>query len=449
METAEQTSDRELALGAVIRFFLPLALTSALMMTSHSIIAGGIARTVLPIASMAAYSVGSNLAFMAEAPMVMVRQMTLALVRDRRSFRTVAAAAATCLGLVFLVVLAIGYLPLGQYVFGRLLKVPPELYPATLAVFRVTMFVPFASGLRSLYQATLIMRRRTFIVTQGMFARITVMALLVYCFTRFDWVQGGMVGAIVILTGMSTEAIYNALRGLGHVDRLADDNAGEREAPLDYAGTLRFFYPLVLAALLYSLAKPVINAGLARTYDPVTALAAFSIASSLGFIIIAPSANVHQVTMVFLREPNGYRTVRSFVRGFGLCGSACLLLLSCTPAGRWILLHLIGADPAVIAPTLAVIRVFSLLPVLMSLSDFFAGILLLQQRTRIIGFGKAVNIAAVLGTVTVLSRLAPGLGSVIGGIAQVAGVAAETGLLYLFYRQTLPEGLSGRNNIAV
>ncbi|MGI5840256.1 MAG: hypothetical protein ACOX8W_11425 [bacterium] len=443
LTTVGKAAGRELTLATVVKFFLPLALTSALMMTSHSIIAGGIARTVQPIASMAAYAVGSTVAFMGEAPLVMVRQMTLALVHDRHSFRTVAAVAGTCLGIVLGVLLLIGYTPLSRTVFGRLLSLPPELYGEALAVFRVTMFAPAASGLRSLYQATLIKRRQTFLVTQAMFARITVMAALVYCFTRFGWVKGGMVGAIVILSGMSTEAVFNALRGFRHVSRLAEDKADGEGTQLDYTGTAQFFYPLVLAALLFSLAKPMINAGLARTHDSVAALAAFSVATALGFIIIAPAMNVHQVTMVFWREPNGPQAVRAFVRGFGLFGFAALLLLSCPPVGPWILRNLIGVDPAITAPTLAVVRVFSLIPPLQSLSEFYAGLLLLRQETRIISFGKAVNTVAVLLVVAGLTRLTPELGSLVGGVAQVSGFAAETVLLYFFYRQAVMSGPDG------
>ncbi len=447
MAVATESRDRAVPLREILFFFLPLMLTSMLMMTSHSIVTGGIARTIAPVASMAAYSVGSNIAFMGEGPSVMMRQMTLALIRGRKSFATAVRVGVVTLGLVLLVGFAIGYTALGRVVFTRLLGVPEELMLATLTVYRVTMFVAASSALRSFFQGTLILRRRTFLVTQAMIARISVMAVLVYCFNHYHWVQGSLVGAITILAGMSTEAIYNAVRGFRHVARLEDDFPGQDRAA-DFGQVVRFFYPLVLAALAASLARPVINAGLARTADPVVALAAFSVATSVGFIIVSPTQNVHQVVLVFLRGKESYAAVRRFVLGFGLCGFAALGLVAVTPFGAWLLRQVVGVDPSVVAPTLQSMRVFSLLPLVMSLGEFYTGLLLLRQQTRLISAAKAANLAVVVAVVLLLPRVFPAAGSSSGAIAMVSGTGAEAIMVYLASRRLvvasdLPAGGAG------
>jgi len=78
------------SLNELLRFFMPLAVTWMLMMFTHTIISGGLSRTVNPTVSTAAYAVALSLAAIAEAPLVMTRQVTLAFVQSEQTFKVVA-----------------------------------------------------------------------------------------------------------------------------------------------------------------------------------------------------------------------------------------------------------------------------------------------------------------------------------------------------------------------
>ena len=58
-------------------------------MVSHSLISAGLARTVNPVASLAAYSVALAAEDLFESPIIQTRQMTLALLKGSRSFRVI------------------------------------------------------------------------------------------------------------------------------------------------------------------------------------------------------------------------------------------------------------------------------------------------------------------------------------------------------------------------
>ena len=175
-----QTEDK-VSLSELLRFFMPLAVTSMLMMGTHTIISGGLSRTINPTVSTAAYAVALSLAAIAEAPITMIRQVALAFVQSRDSFRAVGRVLVATLTFFMLTVLAIGYFaPLGRLVFQGVLGVSEELLQATLKAFRITMFLPLASGLRCIYQGVIMVRRRTTYISTGMFVRVSFMIFLIF-----------------------------------------------------------------------------------------------------------------------------------------------------------------------------------------------------------------------------------------------------------------------------
>ena len=116
--------ENKVNLSELLRFFLPLAVTWMLMMFTHTIISGGLSRTLNPTVSTAAYAVALSLAAIAEAPLTMIRQVSLAFVVSRQSFKVVGQVLMATLFFFMFTVLAIGYIaPLGRLVFQGALGV--------------------------------------------------------------------------------------------------------------------------------------------------------------------------------------------------------------------------------------------------------------------------------------------------------------------------------------
>ncbi|NIQ93045.1 MAG: hypothetical protein GWN87_01650, partial [Desulfuromonadales bacterium] len=62
-----------------------------------------------------------------------------------------------------------------------------------------------------------------------------------------------------------------------------------------------FFFPLLLNVQLMSVSHSIINAGLARQTDYITALAGFSVAMVLHLFLASPSYQNHTVTIAMAR----------------------------------------------------------------------------------------------------------------------------------------------------
>lgn len=196
-------------------------------------------------------------------------------------------------------------------------------------------------------------------------------------------------------------------------------------------------------------AKPFINAGLARGSSATLALAAYSVAWSLGWIIVNPVQNIHQVTVVFGRQPGGDRHVRRFALGYSTLSSVALLAIGFSPLGRFILINWIGVSEALLAPTLVNLQMMSALPMIIGWLEYVTGSLLLAKSTRIIGLGKVANLVGTMLAVMLAVATSGWWSMVIGPLSQIAGSLAEgavltTAWMHAYTRAPRPSSLAQR-----
>ncbi len=424
------------SLKETLSFFLPLALTSAMTMVSHSLISAGLARTVNPVASLAAYSVALAAEDLFESPIIQTRQMTLALLKGPRSFQVISRAALTALAISMALGLVIAAPPVGSFFFTRLLGVPYDLLGPTLGNFWIVMLLPVLAGARSFLQGVVIKHRQTALLTAAMVGRVLLMAGFIYSCIRWGWVKGGYIGSLALNLGVMVE--LTAAAGKSR-QLLAADRTDDEDQPLTYRSAWRFYYPLAIAAVLASTVKPWITAGIARGSEAVTALAAYSVAWSVGSIIINPMLNIHQATLVLGQGASGDRHVRRFALGAGCLSAGLLLVLSLSPFGRFILTRWIGVSGTLLALTLRNLRMMALLPLIYCGVEYLTGIMLAHSLTGMISVAKVANLLATAIAVTLLAGRSP----VIGPLSLIMGAGTElAALLWGWTRSVDAVGLS-------
>lgn len=410
------------SLSELLRFFLPLAVTWMLMMFTHTIISAGLSRTVNPTVSTAAYAVALSLANIINSPLIMLRQTGIAFISSQQTFRVVQRVTVSILIIVMAISFAVAYIPaISHFVFARLLGVSADLLTATITAFRVTMFLPLTSALRCLYQSVIMVRQRTTYVSIGMFVRVAFMLAMVYSFATYHWVVGPLVGAIALVGGILVEGIMAYIFGR----RLIPDG----DVTTTSQEVWHFYLPLVASSFLFATAKPFINASLARMPDAAVSLAAFSVATSVAWVLISPSQNVHQVTMIFGRSKANRPLVRKFAAVLAVTSTVVLLAISLSPLGSWILTDLIQVPSELLLPTLMGVRTLAFFPLIICWQEYNMGILLLAQATRLVSLGKTVNLLATIAFIMLLAPLLPG--AIAAPLAQMVGFAGEGLVLQL------------------
>ncbi|NLY53642.1 MAG: hypothetical protein GX060_03320 [Firmicutes bacterium] len=374
MAKPERTAD----LPEILRFFAPLALTWMLMMFTHTIIGAGLARSANPTISTAAYAIALSLGEIFEAPLVMIRQTGIAFISNHQSFRAVRQVTLTTIAIFMVITSAIAYIPpLTRLVFQDILGVSADLIGAAIMGFRVTMFFPIVSGLRSLYQSIILANKRTAYIPIGVLVRVTFVSLTVYSLMQLNLLAGTLVGAIAIVGAVAAEAIPANYFGR----RLLPQTGSDADPILSTRAIWRFYIPLIGSSLFVAMGKPFINAGLTRMADAAISLAAFNIALSLTGMITSPLLNLHQVTMVFGRAKENLPLVRKFAFGVALISSALLFLIAYSPLGVWILTGPFNIPAELLRPVLYAARVLAFFPLLIGWVEYNTGLLLLGQAT--------------------------------------------------------------------
>lgn len=426
----------EVSPGALLGFFLPLAASSMMMMASHSIVSSAMARTMNAAAALAAFSVAQSVTVLFESPCYNIRRMAVALFDDKMSYDSVRKVSLGIMAVVSSLMLLIAFGPLGRPVFIGMVGIKETLYAEAIQVFRVFLVLPALSVLRSFYQALIIVRRRTVIMTMNMVIRLALMLMLAWLLPKATSLSGGTIGGIILVAGIGTEGLLAMLAARTWRSNLPDKPA-DGKSPVLPAGALLFYLPLAFAALFETFGRPIINAGLARTAAPELALAGYQIAYSFSFIFVAIAFNIHQVVIVFVRDSRTYARVRTFVWMIGLCTTAALLLLTVSGGTHWLMAKVIGVEQEIITPAVYNVMVLAFMPLAVSISELYAGLLITARQTPGITVAKVMNLAGIAVATFIVTARFNQLAPYMAGISMLAGVLFEGATSFVIAHRTV------------
>lgn len=427
-----------LSYGEILKFFAPLALTSMLMMSSHSLGSKAMVNTSNPALSLAAMSVAQSLALMFEGAVIVARQTGVALVKSRQSWYTV-------LRLFQLVVLAliaaklvIAFTPLGLVIFRDLLGAPPDVALHAVYVFRFFLIFPAISCLRMLYHSLILIHKRTVYTTIAMVCRIMVMITATVIFMTVPTGLGGGVGAIVLMGGIGTEAVVSYLAGRRLVRHLDDHPDMNGALPLALSQAFRFYLPLAISGIVVNMSRLAVSAGLARTSMPTISLAAYQVSWTLSWAAISPITAVHQITAVFARGQNRSLRVKRFVTTAAVASCALLVAFVVSGAAEHVLRQWIGVNEELVKPALWSIALMAPVPLIIGWSEMLTGALLATRDSLSISTGRVVYVAFSSSAALLGAQIAPALGAALAPIAISAGTFAEMVFLLLRAQRTMP-----------
>lgn len=389
---------------SMLRFFVPLGLTSLLIHLNHFVISLGLTRLPSPETGIAAFAVAKAVILLIENPLQMLRQAVVSLIRDEASYRVTAAAAR---GLIFGLALAlfvVGYSPLGVWVLREIMGVQGEVLTQGAAALRILWVLPIAAGFRNFYQGLSILGRSTATVPLATAARLVAVSLILWGFVSHGGVPAAVVGSFAFVSSFVVEASI-AFVGASKTRRLAlrgtDDEEARAEPPLTLGRVVRFYIPLVATSFMLSFMEPTVNAGLARTLSPEKALAAFAVGWSLVNTLGSPIHMAQQIGITFTHDgaAASYRRSWRLITYLGVGFSVLTLLVGRTPAGPWLIGTVMGAPDTIREPALELLRWGFLIPLIVSQREYCWGVLMRKHRTALISQARVVGLIVMAGCI--------------------------------------------------
>lgn len=420
-------------------FFLPLAATSLIMSLSHTVVNAGVARTAQPEIALAAYALARSIVRIIENPMFMVRQTVVSLSKDYQAFvRVKKFMYAMAWGITGLLAL-MAFTPLGylgfRHIIGASAEVASQSHLALMALF----LLPLTTVWRNVYHGVAIISRQTMMVPQTSMLRLIFMTVIVFTLAYTTELPGALSASIAFVGAFTVEAAVMRWRARPLLEDTRFIPMERSGAALSNRGIAVFFLPLIVTTFIATAFGPMINVGLARSFQPEIALAAYAVGNSFSRLFIAPLTMLHQTTLAFVKidQPETFRITGRFIITFAVL--SCLLLgtIAFSPMGTFVLERLIGVSGAVAESARLVLKVMTLMPLALGWREYLWGILMQQKKTRLIGSGKGLNLVVLL--VVLVSLLWQGQvnPAAAGAWAMVIGEASECLYMQLNLRRTI------------
>jgi hypothetical protein len=414
----------------MVRFFVPLGLSSLLVTMSHTIINGTLARSSDPETAIAGYAIAMSIFVITERPAVLLRQTCSVLVRDRLSFSAMSRMTALLLACTIAVGLLLSWTPAGGWILRSWFHADAPVGAAALDSYRILIFVTVFSAIRCLFHGIIIREMRTAWLTIGMVIRLVIMYALSLFFVHVLGWADGRVGAVIFLVGMMVEAAVSMWEGR-HVLRTLPDRSAHGSVS-KMRDIFPFYRPLVLSSLLAVAIPPSVNAMLGKTADLTLAVASYALAMNITNLVTSFFSYVHQIVLNFYAD--NPRKVRRFCTAVNLVPPLLLAMLAWTPVGTWFMRTIMGVGGDLLSETRLVLNVCLLHALAFPWVDYGNGLVMLRKRTRIMVRSQSGNVAVTLAVLTACVALVPEWNGRIGALAISLGLLAELAVLAVSLR---------------
>lgn len=413
---------------ALVRFYLPLALSGLLMTLQQPVVAAALARTATPKESLAAYGLAMSIAVFLESPIQMLLATGAALAHDKPSFRLLQRfTAVTGVILVGLGAMLV-FTPLSQTLFHRILSAPSPVDAHAVLALQVLLAWPLIVAWRRLYQGVLISQGQTRAVSYGTAGRLMVIATVAFVSISFTGWPGAVIGTSALMTGALIEAMFVTGWLRLHGKRMDETLVAADLLTLSRLG--RFYWPLALTSLLTVLSWPLINAGIGRAAMPEYSLAAWPVILSLLWLFTTPLQMLQQTTIALAQDVSSLKAVRRFALGLGIVATGLLGIGFFTPLFKVFLLRVLMVPPEIAGFVISVGPLLIPLPFLTAAQAFYQGLLIHRRRTADVRTAMGANLLTLSGVLLVGIGQGTMPGFLLAAVAMTMGLLAEVGWLW-------------------
>ena len=203
---------------------------------------------------------------------------------------------------------------------------------------------------------------------------------------------------------------------------------------MTYRRVFIFWLPLAMSWLLMSFEGLWIQGVIGRKPDSETQLAAFGLMFSLCVLIETPVIMLLATSNALSRDRQSFRVLWRFMMGVNMFVIAVAALMAFTPALDFYLGRLLNVPAHIIEATRPGMRVMLLWGAFIGYRRFHQGVIIRYGNTRYIVFGTVLR-ALVSGSVAIgLGAVTTIAGAVVGAIAFMMAMAAETIYTYIVSR---------------
>ena len=184
-----------------LKFYVPLSLTSLIVLGVRPIFSAGVGRMLDPLNSLAVLPVIISLIFMFRAGGVAFSEVVIAMLGKSRSYVALRKFAITLMSAVTVGILLVAATPLGSLWFGKITGLSPDLLKMARAGLWFAVLLPGLSAIQSWFQGIVMHNKRTNAITEAVVLYLVVTVPLLFAGVAWGKVSGIYVALFAMTAG--------------------------------------------------------------------------------------------------------------------------------------------------------------------------------------------------------------------------------------------------------
>jgi hypothetical protein len=197
---------------------------------------------------------------------------------------------------------------------------------------------------------------------------------------------------------------------------------------------LAFFVPLIMTTALRFIGRPLMLSGIARSQEPMLALAAFPVATGTLQMFSGFVQMLQQVTVAQIRDAQSARVVQRFVLLVTAGCTALVALVAFTPLANLYHGQAIGLEGAVLAMANVSLRLIVPAAGLTALQAYLQGLMIRESRTMTVNIAAIGNVILLVGGINLIAVNTKWPGHIIAGVVFPVALLLEVAVLYVWCR---------------
>ncbi|MBK8974360.1 MAG: hypothetical protein IPM29_00380 [Planctomycetes bacterium] len=443
------TTEPPLGLRRILTLWWPLAGSWVLMGVEMPMVTAVVAR--LPDERVQLAAIGAvvyPVSILIEAPIIMLLAASTRLSADYATWRRLWWFAHIAGGGLALLHAAIAFTPLFDLLVCRLIDVPERVVePARLGLQIMTPW-SWAIAWRRFQQGALIRVERSRQVALGTGVRLGTNAVVLAGGYALAVARGGgavsgvLVGAVAIVAGVVTEAVF-AERGARRLVAPALAKLAPAAEPWSWRAFLRFYLPLSCTPLISIALQPIGAAAMSRLPQRLESMAAWPVVYGLVFVFRSLGLAYNEVVVAMSARPDAERALGVFAQRLAIAATAALAVFAVPAIGYAWYRGVAGLDPELARFATVAVAIALPMPFYSVLQNLYQGRLVHARRTAPIT--RAVVVYALISAALLLTAvMLTAVGRVdVAGIRVVLGAFLVAGTLQTLYLRAAARKVGG------
>ncbi len=425
-------SSEELTFKKIFLFWIPLSATWLMMAAEGPFLSAIIARMINPEFNLAAFGVSISFAMIVEAPVILLMSASTALVKDIQSYiklRNFTFVLNLCVTVIMLLFITPSIF---YFITINLIELPVEVVKLTHIAMILLIPWPAAIGYRRFYQGILIRHNLTRRVAYGTIVRLSSMALTGLALHFFTKVDGSVVGAGALATGVTCEAAASRIMAWKIVKKIKSGKIPYTEkSDISYNQIFKFYLPLALTSLVSLGAQPMVTFFIGQSRMAIESLAVLPVINSFVFIFRSVGISFQEVGIALIgKNKEGYLPLRNFAIKLGIALVSFMGIIALTPLANVWFHNISGLSIELTDFARFPLILMILMPGLAVLLSFETAVLVESKNTKPITFSTVVEFVTIVVIMFLSIKIFNWVGAVAASFGFMAGmVGANTYLL--------------------